>query len=98
MGTVALLMSVMTSTLIFNFEINIFLFGAPNIPNNISISIVSTSSLQWCNIYLLFEIILFRVKFNISIKRAIFYSHLQSNIYVVMIKFWIYIAGFIVMI
>jgi hypothetical protein len=47
---------------------------------------------------LLFEIILFRVKFNISIKRVIFYSHLQSNIYVVMIKFWIYIAGFIVMI
>jgi hypothetical protein len=29
---------------------------------------------------------------------VIFYSHLQSIIYVVMIKFWIYIAGFIVMI
>jgi hypothetical protein len=31
-------------------------------------------------------------------KRVIFYSRLQSNIYVVMIKSWIYIAGFIVMI
>jgi hypothetical protein len=29
-------------------EINIFLFRAPNIVNNISILIVSTSSLQWC--------------------------------------------------
>jgi hypothetical protein len=29
---------------------------------------------------------------------VVFYSHLQSNIYVVMIKLWIYIVGFIVMI
>jgi hypothetical protein len=35
---------------------------------------------------LLFEIILFRVKLNICIKRVIFYSDLQSDIYVVMIK------------
>jgi hypothetical protein len=56
------------------------------------------SSLQWCDLFCYFEIILFRVKFNIYIKRVIFYSHLQSDIFVVMIKFWIYITGFIVMI
>jgi hypothetical protein len=32
-------------------EINIFLFRAPNIANNISISIISMSSLQWCNLF-----------------------------------------------
>jgi hypothetical protein len=35
---------------------------------------------------LLFEIILSHVKLNIFIKRVIFYSHLQPDIYVVMIK------------
>jgi hypothetical protein len=28
-----------------------FLFGAPNIANDISISIVSMSSLQWCALF-----------------------------------------------
>jgi hypothetical protein len=37
---------------------------------------------------LLFEIILFRAKLNIFIKRVIFYSHLQPDIYVVMIMSW----------
>jgi hypothetical protein len=43
MGTVALLMSAVTSALYLICEIDIFLFGAPNIANNISVSIVSMS-------------------------------------------------------
>jgi hypothetical protein len=37
---------------------------------------------------LLFEIILFRVKLNIFINRVLFFSNLQPDIYVVMIKSW----------
>jgi hypothetical protein len=66
-------------------EINIFLFGAPNIA-----IIYQFQSSQWdlCNGVLHFVIWdnLFRIKLNIFIKQVIFYSHLQPDIYVVMIK------------
>jgi hypothetical protein len=45
-------------------EINIFLFRAPNIANNISISIVSMSYLQWCTSFVIWDnFISYKIKY-----------------------------------